>query len=130
MKILFTAFNGKNNSSKILLDKINSNNKLYLKNSFETSIAQLEKKLKQTQYDLIISFGQAPLDIDTVKIETTGKINIEYKTKYNYMELKNKLNRNFKTIISDDAGRYLYISLCWIILVILRIYQVYLINKL
>lgn len=62
--------------------------------------------MKQTEYDLIISFGQAPLDIDTVKIETTAKINIEYKTKYNYMELKNKLDRNFKTIISDDAGTY------------------------
>lgn len=43
MKILFTTFNGKNNSLKILLDKINSDNKLYLKNSFETSVIQLEK---------------------------------------------------------------------------------------
>ena len=38
MKILFTAFNGEKNSSKLLLDKINGNNKLYLKNSFQTSI--------------------------------------------------------------------------------------------
>ena len=38
MKILFTAFNGKNNSSKILLDMINTKNKLYLKNSFTTSV--------------------------------------------------------------------------------------------
>ena len=43
MNILYTAFNGKNNSSKILLDKINSNNKLYLKNSFITSVKELEK---------------------------------------------------------------------------------------
>lgn len=77
MKILFTAFNGKNNSSKILLDKINNKNKLYLNNSFNTSVIQLEKALKDTQYDLIISFGQAPLDIDTIKLETTGKSNIK-----------------------------------------------------
>lgn len=107
MEILFTAFNGKTNSSKILLDKINSNNKLYLKNSFKTSVVQLEKKLRQTQYDLIISFGQAPLDKDTVKIETTGKNNVEYKTKYDYIDLKNKLNRKFDVIISDNAGTYL-----------------------
>lgn len=107
MKILFTAFNGKNNSSKILLDKINNKNKLYLKNSFNTSVIQLEKELKDNQYDLIISFGQAPLDMDTIKLETTGKGNIEYKTKYNYISLKNKLDINFKTIISNDAGTYL-----------------------
>lgn len=107
MKILFTAFNGKNNSSKILLDKINQKNKLYLKNSFKTSVVQLEKELKDNQYDLIISFGQAPLDIDTIKIEIIGKGIVEYKTKYNYISLKNKLDINFKTIISEDAGNYL-----------------------
>lgn len=107
MKILFTAFNGKDNSSKILIDKINHKNKLYLKNSFKTSVEQLEKELKDNQYDLIISFGQAPLDIDTIKIETTGKGNVKYKTKYNYIFLKEKLDRNFKTIISEDAGTYL-----------------------
>ena len=107
MKILFTAFKGKNNSSKILLDKIDCANKLYLTNSFVTSVIQLEKELKKTQYDLIISFGQAPLEMDTVKIETTGKKNVEYKTKYNYLALKNKLDRNFKTIISNNAGTYL-----------------------
>ena len=107
MEILFTAFNGKNNSSKILLDNINSDNKLYLKNSFDTSVKALIKELKRKQYDLIISFGQAPLDIDTIKIETTGKVNIEYKTRYDYIELKNKLNKYYKTIISDNAGTYL-----------------------
>ena len=63
--------------------------------------------MKETQYDLIISVGQAPLDIDTVKIETVGKINEKYNTKYNYMNLKNKLSKKFRTIISDNAGIYL-----------------------
>lgn len=107
LKILFTAFNGKNNSSKILLDKIRSENKLYLKNSFTTSFNQLEKELKDNEYDLVISFGQAPLENDTIKIETTGKNDAKYETKYNYMLLKNKLDKNFKTIISDNAGTYL-----------------------
>lgn len=80
MKILFTAFNGKNNSSKILLDMINTKNKLYLKNSFTTSVNQLKKELKNNNYDLIISFGQAPLEKDTIKIETIGRNIIEYKT--------------------------------------------------
>lgn len=120
MKILFTAFNGKNNSSKILLDKINNKNKLYLKNSFNTSVIQLEKELKDNQYDLIISFGQAPLDMDTIKLETTGKGNIEYKTKYNYISLKNKLDINFKTIISNDAGTYLCNNIFFVGLNILK----------
>ncbi len=61
MNILYTAFNGKNNSLKVLLDciKINNKNKLYLKNSFNTSVVQLNNKIKNNDYDLIISFGQA-----------------------------------------------------------------------
>ena len=78
MNILFTAFNGKNNSSKILLDMINNKNKLYLKNSFTTSVKQLQKEIKDNQYDLIISFGQAPLEEDTIKIETIGRNIVEY----------------------------------------------------
>ena len=107
MNILFTAFNGKNNSSKILLDMINNKNKLYLKNSFITSVNQLQKEIKDNQYDLIISFGQAPLDEDTIKIETIGRNIVEYKTKYDFISLKNKFDNNFKTIISNDAGKYL-----------------------
>ena len=107
MRILFTAFNGKNNSSKILLDKINSNNKLYLKNSFITSVNQLEKELQKNEYDLIISFGQAPLDMDTIKIEIIGKGDIKYKTKYNYSPLKNNLvKNNYRVIVSEEAGTY------------------------
>ena len=45
LKILYTAFNGKDNSSKILLDKLSNNDKLYLKNSFITSIRELQKHL-------------------------------------------------------------------------------------
>ena len=107
MKILFTAFNGKNNSSKILLDKINSKNKLYLKNSFTMSVNQLIKELNKNEYDLVISFGQAPIEKDTIKIETIGRNNIEYKTKYDFTILKQKLDNKFTTIISNDAGNYL-----------------------
>ena len=107
MKILYTAFNGKNNSSKILLDNLNCENKLYLKNSFKTSVIQLQKELKNN-YDLIISFGQAPLNNNTIKIETIGKGNNHYKTNYDFNDLKNKLEASsFNVIISTDAGNYL-----------------------
>ena len=107
MNILFTEKKKKNNSSKILLDMINNKNKLYLKNSFTTSVKQLQKEIKDNQYDLIISFGQAPLEEDTIKIETIGRNIVEYKTKYDFISLKNKFDNNFKTIISNDAGNYL-----------------------
>ena len=106
MKILYTAFKGNNNSSKLLLDHI-SNNKLYLTNSFKTSEVELQNELEKNDYDLIISFGQAPLDIDTIKIETTAKNNLEYITSYDYKSLYNKLKNNYKVIISNDAGNYL-----------------------
>ena len=106
-KILFTGFNGKNNSSKLLLDEIDSKDKLYLKNSFSTSVMQLENKLKKKNYELIISFGQAPLNQDTLKIEKIEKDDIEYKTKYDFTILKQKLEKHFKIVISENAGTYL-----------------------
>ena len=83
MNVLYTAFNGINNSSKLLLDKIDSNNKLYLKNSFFSSVEALIKEIELSDYDLIVSFGQAKLLEDTIKIELIGSGEESYKTKYN-----------------------------------------------
>ena len=109
MKILYTAFNGKDNSSKILLDKIiaNKKDKLYLRNSFDTSVKQLINKLKN--YELIISFGQTPLDKDTIKIEVIGKKEKDlYKTDFNYSKIKEDIEKiGFKVEISEDAGNFL-----------------------
>lgn len=109
MNVLYTAFNGKNNSSKILLDYVKADNcnKLYLRNSFITSVKQLNNKIKDNNYDLIISFGQAPLDRDTLKIETIGKNNDYYETNYDYNYLESKLEDNYNVIVSNYAGNYL-----------------------
>lgn len=107
MRILYTAFNGKNNSSKVLLDYVDSNNKLYLTNSFKTSICELYKILESNSYDLIISFGQAPLDNDTIKIETRAKGLMVYETTYDYSEFEKKIRKYYNVLISDDAGNYL-----------------------
>ena len=109
MKILFTAFNGKNNSSKILLNNIKNDNinKLYLRNSLITSVKQLENKIKSDDYDLIISFGQAPLPKSTIKIETKGCDTDFYETNYDYSNIKKKLeNKKYNVIISNDAGNW------------------------
>lgn len=109
MNILYTCFNGKNNSSKILLDNIDifGKNKLYLKNSFKTSVEQLKNKLKKDEYDLVISFGQSFLEKDCVKIELQGKLEDTYKTNFNYSDIRDKLiSSNFHVVISEDAGDY------------------------
>ena len=107
MNILYTAFKGKTNSSKVLLDCIVANNKLYLTNSFNTSVSELQKELKKNDYDLIVSFGQAILDTDVIKIETAAKDKLKYVTSYDYSVLRNKLRKEYKVIISNDAGNYL-----------------------
>lgn len=111
MRILYTAFNGKCNSSKVLLDNIkcNESDKLYLKNSFATSVEQLQNKLANNNYDLIISFGEAPLEYNNIKIEIQGKNNTNiYNTTYDFSKLCYKLKVNgFNVIISHDAGNYL-----------------------
>ena len=111
MRILYTAFNGKANSSKLLLDNIkcNESDKLYRKDSFVASVDQLQNKLVKNNYDLIISFGQAPLDYNNIKIEMQGKNNTNvYSTTYDFSKLCYKLKVNgFNIIISHDAGNYL-----------------------
>ena len=111
MKILYTAFNGQDNSSKILLDKmsVDNVNKLYLRNSFETSVKQLIDKLKLKKYELVISFGQAPLEKDIIKIEILGKKDDNfYKTDFNYSKIKEDIEKTgFKVYISEDAGNFL-----------------------
>lgn len=110
MNILYTAFNGKYNSSKILLDNIDAldENKVYLKNSFITSIKQLENKIKSNTYDYIISFGQASLQQDSIKIEVVGRReNTFYKTDFDYLKIKQRLEENgYEVEISYDAGSY------------------------
>ena len=108
MSVLFTGFNGKNNSSCLLVDKIISNNKLYLRNSFITSVKELEKELVKNNYDLIISFGQADIEIDTIKIELIGRGEMEFITNYDYSNIINKLELyGYRVLISKDAGNYL-----------------------
>ena len=107
MRILYTAFKGSTNSSKLLLDCIDAKNKLYLTNSFETSVLEFKKELIKNDYDLVISFGQAPLGKDTIKIETTALCGIEYVTNYDYSDLQNILNGEYKVIVSNNAGNYL-----------------------
>ena len=107
MKVLYTAFNGKNNSSKILLDAITATDKLYLKNSFNTSVIQLIDKIKNNNYDLVISLGQAPIEKDAIKIETKANMKDYYETNYDFHNLKGNIEKHFKVVISNNAGNYL-----------------------
>ena len=107
MKVLYTAFNGKCNSSKILLDTITDVDKLYLKNSFNTSVIQLTNEIRKNEYDLVVSFGQAPLDNDIIKIETKAHLKNSYETDYDYRELEKNISKYYKVLVSDDASNYL-----------------------
>ena len=93
-----------------MLDNIKTldENKLYLRNSFITSVKQLQKKIKLDNYDLIVSFGQAPLEQDNIRIEVVGKNTTEiYESDFDYSKLKEKLEKNnYKTDVSRDAGNY------------------------
>ena len=116
MKVLYTAFNGKQNASKILLDKIDTDHKLYLKNSNNTSVEQLKKELAN-DYDLVVSIGSARLRVNTFKIETVANGDVKYTTTYDYTNIKESLeDSGYKVIISKFAGRYLCNNLYYHIL--------------
>lgn len=107
MKVLFTAFDGENNSSKLLLDRINYKHKLCLRNDFARSARRLERELESNEFDLVMSFGQAPLPKNTIKIETVGRGEKDYRTSYDYSLLAKALSSDFNVKISEDAGKYL-----------------------
>ena len=107
MNVLYTAFNGESNSSKILLDAITASDKLYLKNSFNTSVIQLINKIKDNNYDLVVSLGQAPIEKDVIKIETRASMEDYYETNYDFNNLKSNIEKEFKVIVSHNAGNYL-----------------------
>lgn len=108
--ILLTSFKGKNNSSNILLNKIQTYkyiDKLELTNSFTTSEKELMKYLNDN-YRYVISFGQKP-STDEVFIElVANKNNNLLQTNFPYKQLETILNNNkINLSISNDAGTYL-----------------------
>lgn len=107
MNVLYTAFKGKNNKSKVLLDYIDTLNKLYLTNSFKTSVKELEKALEGDNYDIVISFGQAPIDEKEIRIEIQAVGMKCYNTSIDYTYFKNKLEKEYNVVISNNAGNYL-----------------------
>lgn len=101
-KVLFTGFKGKTNSSKLVLDNILNIDKLYLTNSFNTSVKELYKEINK--YNYIISLGQSDIKADNIKIEKYGS-NLE--TNLDMDKLSNYLSNYYKVTISNNAGNYL-----------------------
>lgn len=111
MKILYTAFYGNKNSSKVLLDhvRVDEKDKLYLRNSFTTCVNQFYKKVARHNYDLILSFGQGDKNLNHIKIESIGRCDKEtLATNYNYNTIIKRLEKQMINYsISENAGNYL-----------------------
>ena len=109
MKLLLTAFEGCNNSSKILVKNIAEQvacDNLFFLNDREKSVLQFDKQLAFSPYDYIISFGQKPVIKDKLYIETVGKFQSDQIiTNYNYTQLQTFLeSRNYMFKLSTNAG--------------------------
>ena len=111
MNVLLTAFKGKNNSSKVLLDLISHKrgvDELYLENDFQKCEAQLNHQLDCKTYDLVFSFEQKS-DSDKIVIETAAKMDGNtYETGYSVESLYQFLGEcNYKIELSGEAGTLL-----------------------
>lgn len=108
--VLLTAFKGNNNSSKLLLDKVNSGNitKKLLTNSFDGCERELLRYISIYNPEYIISFGRKPL-IDKLYIETAACCdNLCISTNFDISFLKKSLQgMNLPFELSDKAGNYL-----------------------
>ncbi len=109
MRVLYAGFKGKNNSAKILLDKldIEDENKLYLTNSFDTSVKELKSKLSDNRYDLIVAIGQLKLDKNVVRIERYACGLERILTNYDYNDFKNLLKENNFVVEESNKTNYL-----------------------
>ena len=106
MKILFAGFKDLDNTSKLLLDKINNKNKVYLENDKQKSCSQIENVLMQQSFDYIILMGQKPVIKDKINIELEAH-NGEEKliTNFDVNYLTNKLNNaNITYSLSKNPG--------------------------
>lgn len=105
MKILFAGFEGEYNSSKILLDELKCENKLYLKNDKTLSCRQIERELKN-DYDVVFLFGQKPKIKNKLCLELYAKNGDEIlKTEFDVKKLAEKLKiAGIVSYFSDKSG--------------------------
>lgn len=107
MKVLFTGFNGFNNSSKAIIDKINMD-KLLFNNSYKEIDNQLVD-LKLEDYDLIIMLGLRSSLKKSIRIEINSSLydellfsNINYNKVFVYFK-----SNEFPCILNDKPTNYL-----------------------
>lgn len=107
MKILFTCFNGFNNTSKVIIDKIN-NDKLLFNNSYKDIDIQLANSNVE-EYDLIIMLGLRSNLKKSIRVEINSFLNDELvTTNLSYCNVKKYFNDNdISCIINDKPTNYL-----------------------
>lgn len=92
MKTLFVAFKGINNSSRLVLSKLNVENKLYLENNRIVLCKQISNILVKNTYDRIIILGQRPLLKNKVSLELKAyKEKQEIETNYDLTNIYDTL---------------------------------------
>lgn len=107
MKILFTGFNGFNNTSKVIIDKIN-NDKLLFNNSYKEIDNQLVD-INVEDYELIITLGLRSNLKRSIRLEVNSLLNDEIvTTNINYCNVKKYFNDNgISCIVNDKPTNYL-----------------------
>ena len=107
MKILFTGFNGFNNTSKVIIDKIN-NDKLLFNNSYKEIDSQLVD-VSLEEYDLIIMLGLRSNLKKSIRLEINSSLNDEIlSTNINYNKIKDYLSDNgVPCLVNDKPTNYL-----------------------
>ena len=106
MRVLYTGFKGKNNSSYQLLSKI-SGERIFLTNSFDG----LKKDIMNVtdQYDLVVMFGLDTILKDTVRIDSVAELEgIERVTNIDCDKIYRCLTANeVRCIVSNIPTQYL-----------------------
>ena len=108
MKILFTGFNGFNNTSKVIIDKKINNDKLLFNNSYKEIDNQLVD-INVEDYELIIMLGLRSNLKRSIRLEVNSLLNDELvTTNLSYCNVKKYFNDNgISCIVNDKPTNYL-----------------------
>ena len=106
MKVLFAGFEGLNNCSKLVLDRLKDCDKLYLKNDKDKSTQQIINALLKNNYDICIILGQKPGIKNKISIEFIANNNdIKLKTNFDVEKLTSIFDLHYlRYYFSEGAG--------------------------
>jgi len=108
-EILICGFGGETNTAKLLLDKINFGDKVYLVNDMDKSVQQIVSAIKGDKYDLVILLGKSSAIVRCIDIEKSASQGTEvYMSNFDFTGMRNFfMDLGYSVNVTHESTNYL-----------------------